>query len=238
MRMCRGASVSGSGCGGGGRTMSRAPIRPVRFRSGPRCGTLKIKMTSDLLSFALAYAARGYRVHPVIQGGKNPLTSRGCLDATRDKSAIRANWGRWIEANIGIATDGLLVVDIDPAGAGWGADHEMSMTAAGGVTTKTPRGHHVWFRAPEGVDMRCSASRIAPGIDVRANGGYVVAPPSRTEHGEYVGDLPPRRELAEAPMWLVELATRAPTAGGNATRPPVRGGGSGRTTAYGAAAPT
>src|SRR5215218_4202398 len=75
---------------------------------------------SDLLRAALEYAEHGWPVFPCKQGGKEPLTRRGHLDASTDPRQIHLWWNRWPGANIGIPTgqrSGLLVLDVDqPAG--------------------------------------------------------------------------------------------------------------------------
>lgn len=127
---------------------------------------------------ALWYAELGYRVFPCVPGEKRPLTPRGCLDATADLEQVEAWWSQWPDANVGLATDGLLVVDIDGADNPWpGVERQLDL--ARGPVARTPRGgtHH-YHRQPEGAGWRNTASKLAPLVDTRANGGYVLAPPS------------------------------------------------------------
>lgn len=83
---------------------------------------------------------------------------------------------RWPDANLGIVTgalSGLVVVDADgEAGLAWIKQH-LPVT---GVYVRTGRGWHAYFRHPGG-NVR-NRGRIAPEVDIRADGGYVVAPPS------------------------------------------------------------
>jgi hypothetical protein len=66
-------------------------------------------------------------------------------------------------------------------------------------TVKTPRGHHFYFRAIDGVITKNSASKLAPNLDVRGVGGFVNAPPTP---GYEVLLNPPLRVL---PVWLADL---------------------------------
>ena len=87
-----------------------------------------------------------------------------------------------------------------------------------GAVAATPRGgKHYIFRAPAGTNIRCRTGQLAPRVDIRAEGGYILVPPSR------VGGKPyqfapgleldrPLAELPEPPAWLVaELAEDAPS---------------------------
>jgi hypothetical protein len=121
--------------------------------------------------------------------GKHPRTSNGLLDATTEIGKVRDFWERWPTANIGIATgpSGLVVIDVDPKNGGdvsfESLRAELAPETFGTVTALTGGGgEHYYFR-DEGARFRNSASLIAPGIDVRAVGGYVVAPPSVHESG-------------------------------------------------------
>lgn len=152
-----------------------------------------------MLEIALSYAARGWHVFPVhvaLNGrcscnrdcrnpGKHPRTKNGLLDATTDEATIRRWWGMWGgTSNIGIATgpSGLLVVDIDPR---HGGDEAFRDLIADNVEAwqKTPTvltgggGQHYYYQAPD-VPMRNSTGALGSGIDIRGDGGYVIAPPS------------------------------------------------------------
>jgi hypothetical protein len=186
--------------------------------------------TDELWSHAVAYAVRGWPVLPVwwplagacacgrpdcSKPGKHPLIRRGFHAATTDLDLIRRWWTRWPFANVGIRTgaaSGLLVVDIDGAAgmeslrtlsAGHGPLHGAWVRSGSG-------GWHVYLRCPDGQRVPSSVARIGPGIDVRAEGGSIVAPPSRhASGGRYrwaqLGVEPP-----SAPGWLVERALPPP----------------------------
>ena len=186
---------------------------------------------SPTLAAAVDLANRGWSVFPV--RGKIPWIpkeqgGRGCLDATQDVKMIEGWWGRWPSAGIGLATgapSGVWVLDVD------GQDGERALRALerehgdlpSTVEALTPRGRHLYWRLPPQVDLRCSASRVASGIDVRGTGGYVVAPPSRHPDGGWyaweVTGHPEDQDVADAPPWLLELVTTPPATNGVA--PPV-----------------
>jgi hypothetical protein len=67
-----------------------------------------------MLESALRYAEQGYPVFPCAPGRKQPLTPNGLLDATTDLDQIEAWWTATPNANIGLVTNGLLVIDVDP----------------------------------------------------------------------------------------------------------------------------
>ena len=168
------------------------------------------------LDAAQSYAERGWAVFPVCAGQKCPATVNGYKDATTDANQIK-NWFRDKEYNLGIATglSGLVVIDIDGK-----AGHESLRDLCAGrdwpdtytVQTRTPDGRHYYFRAPAGRLVRCSAGRLGKGIDVRAQGGYVVAPPSWVE-ADHKGPAGAYRVLldvpaADLPDWLATLLTQ------------------------------
>lgn len=175
-------------------------------------------VVASMLEAALAYAELGYAVFPCVPNGKVPLTEHGLSDATTDATRIENWWHARSDANIAIATNGLLVVDVDGADNPW-MTPERELSLAVGPVQNTPRGgSHFWFRLPVGVDLRNTTSRIADRVDTRANGGYVLVAPSRVDDKPYAWR--PDLELAvtpeglpEPPAWLLEilLATPAPS---------------------------
>lgn len=135
---------------------------------------------------ALHYAAQGLRVFPVKKGtkgaGGGQLLRSWKNEATTDPAVISAWWSTWPDADICIATgNGLAVIDLDVKGKedgmasmlGWVADNgNMPPTAV--ARTGSGGQHHYYL-----VNGTFPNSRgLFPGIDIRSDGGYVVAPPS------------------------------------------------------------
>ena len=170
----------------------------------------------ESLAAALAYAARGWRVFPV-KADKAPLTHHGLKDATTDSEQVREWWRRWPNAGVAIATgrkSGLFVLDVDPEHGGDETLHELERRHGELPETVCCEtgggGEHYCFTHPSGIEIRNSAGRLGPGLDVRGTGGYTVAPPSPHPSGRgYAWDVPPdESELAAPPAWLVEDAAR------------------------------
>jgi hypothetical protein len=139
--------------------------------------------TSDggAVQTALDYAAMGLCVFPT--NGKTPRVK------WRDKSSIdpdtiRGWWARWPDAGIGIdcGRSGLVVIDVDLKNgvdgvAGWKQLADGRAPAVNFYAATPSGGWHVYYRDPDGR-YRNSAGQLAPGVDVRGVGGYVVAPGS------------------------------------------------------------
>jgi len=164
---------------------------------------------SPLLSAALAYVEMGYAVFPCRPNSKLPATSHGHRDATTDAEQIRQWWQRQQNRNIGLVCAGLLVVDVDPGGLTWPGDDDkrLAIKATGCPVQRTPRnGFHLLFSVPAGHHWRCSAGLLAPGVDVRCAGGFIVAAPSTVKGKPYqwIRPLVPKLELPFPPDWLVE----------------------------------
>ena len=183
------------------------------------------------LKVALSYAERGWLVFPLWEplsdgtcscdkpdcedAGKHPRTPNGFKDATTDEETIRGWWGKWPDANIGIRTgreSGLLVLDVDPRHGGDKslAELEQDFGKLPHTTgSKTGDGHHVFFAYPkDAVEVGCHAN-LRPGLDVRGDGGFVVAPPSLHHSGAtYAWDAslhPDQTALADPPARLLDL---------------------------------
>ena len=138
---------------------------------------------NDLLDAAVRYASLGWEVFPLAARSKVPKKgSRGLWDATSDPEQVRAWWTADPNANIGIATAGLIVIDVDSLDSWRELRAELGLNDDT-VTCETPTGGlHVYYRA-NGTPIGCSVGKLGPGLDVRAEGGYVVAPPSIHPNG-------------------------------------------------------
>jgi hypothetical protein len=160
-----------------------------------------------MIRSALSLAAQGVAVFPCCCRGKTPAVAGGLKAATTDRDQITAWWTANSDYNIAIATgeiSNLFVVDVD------GADAEIELQRLGlpaTVEVTTARGKHYYFKYPN-VSVRNSASKIARGIDVRATGGYCIAPPSVHESG-HVYRWAGARAVAAAPDQLIaEISER------------------------------
>ena len=170
------------------------------------------------LEAALEYASHGMPVFPCNPLDKKPLTAHGFKDASKDEAQIRAWWTQWPNAMIGAPTgpaSGMWVVDLDldPVKKLDGKATFQQLLAQRGpipdtLKTITPRGgEHLIFSWDSSIDIRNSASKIGPGIDVRGNGGYVCLPPSKSANGgEYRWAPGGPKQAAPAPAWLIALA--------------------------------
>jgi hypothetical protein len=171
---------------------------------------------------ALHYAALGLAVIPLYgvnetsgcdcgtrdcpSPGKHPATAHGLKDASRDDERILGWWDGKMDCNVGVATgqvSGVIVLDVD------GVDGAASLATLGPLPptwrSATGRGEHLWFRHPGGV-IPNFVKRL-PGLDLRGDGGYVVAPPSRHHTGRQYEWIvsPENTALADVPARLLEL---------------------------------
>ena len=175
----------------------------------------------SLLRSALAMAARGCYVFPCVAGGKQPaLRGNWQLHATTDVARVEAWWaGRPYNIGLSCGPSGLVVLDLDVPKAGpdgeSGMDSLARLAASAGqpcptrtFTVRTPSGGwHLYFRTPA-QKIPNSAGRLAPHLDIRADGGYVVAPGSRiAEHGYTICNATAPVPL---PAWLATQLARRP----------------------------
>lgn len=171
----------------------------------------------DLLQAALELTELGAVVFPVAPRQKAPALLKSWQQiANANAPTVLQWWTRHPRANIALlcgASSGVVVVDID------GAEGEATLAALerehgalpATVTVLTGRGRHLYFAHP-GCDVSNSAGRIGPKIDVKADGGYVLAPPSLHPSGAVYRWAPGRRlgaiALAAMPEWLLALALK------------------------------
>ncbi len=175
-------------------------------------------MTECLLA-ALAYASRGWRVIPLTRpprgDGKKPLLTNWTLQASNDPIVIDQWWQQWPEANVGIVTgkaSGLVVLDVDPKNGG--DESLLDQIAANGPLPNTVEcltgggGRHLYFQYP-GQLIQNSAGLLGPGLDIRGDGGQVVAPPSVHKSGNrYVWEAssdPMVAPIAPLPDWIARI---------------------------------
>jgi hypothetical protein len=157
--------------------------------------------------------------------GKHPLTTHGLKDASIDEVVIRKWWAQWPHANVLIRTGlvggrCLIAIDVDPRHNG---DESLAeVIARHGELPPTPMtctgggGQHIFLWAAREVPNSAGKEndgRFGEGVDIRGEGGYVIAAPSRHSSGRTYewdsGAHPADIALAEAPQWLVELACKS-----------------------------
>lgn len=180
-----------------------------------------------LVDAALAAAVRGWHVFPLVPEGKTPIVREWETRATTDRGQILRWWSGHPRGNVGVAVgrSGLAVVDLDGArgdapperfaGARNGMDVLAMLAAEAGeqvpvdtYTVATPRGRHLYFSAPQGVELRNTAARLGWRVDTRGHGGYVVGAGSRRAEGVY--RVIRRVPVVELPAWLAEALAPPP----------------------------
>lgn len=184
--------------------------------------------TNALLDAALAYAARGWQVFPCHTPtqpgcsctkrdackdiGKHPRTKNGLSDASTDEAQIRRWWQMWPFANVAIRTgaiSGLVVLDRDNYKGGADSLEELERTysplPATALGLTGGGGVHYVFGHP-GSHVKTGVDTLGPGLDTRADGGYIIAPPSLHTSGKRytweVAHEPDDMPLAPLPDWV------------------------------------
>jgi len=159
---------------------------------------------TTLLSAAIEYAKKGIPVFPLAPTAKTPVVKWG-TEATTDLDIITGWWTQNPAFNIGLVTgakSGIAVIDFDTEAA-WLDGNEKGLSTA--PTVKTAKGYHVYCNHQDG--LRNFQKRVdLPGIDLRAEGGYVVAPPSIHETGVTYSWVAGKEfealSLGTLPLWL------------------------------------
>jgi putative DNA primase/helicase len=171
----------------------------------------------NVRSEAIAYRQRGWCPIPIRDRSKKPDLVE--LEPYLSRRATKEELDSWSWPGVGIVTgplSGILVLDAD------GPEGEAELKRHGHPATPMVRtarqGLHLYFAHP-GVEVR-TGIRVGPGLDLKAAGGYVVAPPSVGPNGKsYEWILSPEEVgLADPPSWVMQLIDRP---GRNGTAPPV-----------------
>lgn len=170
------------------------------------------------LQAAINYAEQGIHVFPLKPNSKLPLTANGFYDATTDIGVINGWWQKTPKANIGIPTgriNGIMALDIDFKDGKNGFESLIHLEELHGFipetrTHNTPSGgSHLIFLTGK-HEISGSAGKLGNGLDIRANGGYIVAPPSVIDDSKYFVENP-ESLICEVPEWLVKLANEKKT---------------------------
>lgn len=172
--------------------------------------------TRGFLEAAAAYARLGYVPVP-LNKDRRPIL-RGWPDAEAGKDAARDRFEQCTAHGVALLTRGFIVLDQDRNHAD-GVDGVASFTAlveahGGDFPSEAPcvrsrrGGAHVYLAAPAGVTMRSSASKIAPGVDIKAGRALATCPP--TPGYCWLSLLNPLADLPPAPDWLIRLSCPPP----------------------------
>lgn len=181
---------------------------------------------SPLGSAALSYASHDIPVFPLHEvdatgkcscregascesPGKHPRIKKNLVRATTDKVQIHTWWERWPNANIAILTghvSRLVSFDMDTYKPGAMTPDDVEEKLGKLPDTRTistgSDGLQMYYLIPEGEILKgIPENGLGPGLCVKANGGYVVAPPSRTK-GAY--ETTKHCAIADAPDWLLK----------------------------------
>ena len=175
---------------------------------------------------ALALARRGFRVFPLRPNRKAPVFKGGFYLGTTDVAQIIEWWTLKPNANIGIRTGaGLLLIDLDRKNGLDGVERleELDMLygpvpwdSLGAETASG--GRHIFVSYDPSLFVGCSTSKLAPGIDIKADGGLAVGVGSRINEKPYVATGGP--DILPCPEWLLDriIAVGATPHGGRAER--------------------
>lgn len=170
------------------------------------------------LEAALHLAALDLKIIPLCRRAKIPARKGWRDHATADAPVLRNLFARE-GLNLGVATgapSGVWVLDLDVKDGARGLETLAALEARhGGIEgawrSRTPSGgYHLWFSCSEGWRIGCRVG-VLPGLDVRGDGGFIVAPPSRLATGAYSWIASPPCVLpATAPAWLLNLVAPPP----------------------------
>ena len=169
----------------------------------------------NFLNNAILYSKMNIKTFPVKKQGKSPLCQNGFKSATTELSVLQTWNKQFPDCNIGIPTgaiNNIFVVDIDgEIGAKSLATLEEKYGKLNAPTVLTGKGKHLYFKMPENIEIKSSVSKLDDHIDIRGNGGYVVAPPSIHENGnQYTWEnFAFDQEFPTAPNWLLRLISNS-----------------------------
>jgi hypothetical protein len=182
---------------------------------------------NDLQQSAIEYAKRGLRIIPLRPRTKIPLLVNWVNQASSDTKIITNWWTDYPDANIGCVTgkeSGIFVLDVDcHEGKADGRDTLRELELTHGQLPDTVEqitgggGRQMFFRYPPAGEIKnkTGSGAIAPGLEIKGDGGQVVLPPSiHPDTGrEYVWEASSSIcdvEIVEAPEWLINLITATP----------------------------
>jgi Bifunctional DNA primase/polymerase, N-terminal len=164
----------------GTEQVQRAALLDLRGRGriiseGVWCAMTAPKSAGSLAD-AIILASEGLHCFPCA-ASKRPATPHGFLDASADPAVLQELWARYPGPLVGVrtgSTSRIDVLDLDRKhreAMEWWSSYRDRLPLTRVHRTRSGGLHLVFQHAP---DIRCSASRIAPGVDVRGDGGYVI----------------------------------------------------------------
>lgn len=169
------------------------------------------------LAAALALADYGFSVFPLVPNEKRPLIENWRNLATNNPDQVRQWWNAEPNANIGVSTENLLVIDVDPRNGGNATFTEVITTGQitgeefpGTLAAGTQGGGtHMLYWLRHGTQVRGDnrGRVLGKGLDIKSYGGFIVGAGSTIDGRPYYwkqGYEPNKREFAEAPQWLVQ----------------------------------
>lgn len=178
------------------------------FRKGPRRGLLSGVQVSLRPGFAV------FPLYPVQEGGACGCGNVECKASGKHPAYAYSTLkkGERVQGRAGcgygIATgerSGFFALDFDNLESLKAMEEDPARPLPTTAGVWTARGVHLYFKQPAGVRVKNSASELAPGVDVRGEGGFVVAPGSQHKSGAVYAELKPEGlAIADAPAWLLE----------------------------------
>ena len=153
---------------------------------------MKKQERKTVKQYTAIYTKKGFCVLPIVPNDKKPLTKNGYKDASKDREKVLEQFKKHPKANIAIATgkaySGFWVLDVDKKGDEDGSiviEHIQLITGKFNTrTVHTPSGGtHYYFKCGN-EDLGCR-TRIFSGVDIKGEGGYVLAPPSKINGNRY-----------------------------------------------------
>ena len=162
------------------------------------------------LELAHTYADLKWQSFPCLPRDKKPIVK--WVEAATTEINMLNGWWDDTGANIAVACgkrSGIIVIDIDKNHDGYETMADLLIKY--GALPQTPvvttgsGGEHIYFKHP-GIEIRNSAGKLGRGIDVRGDGGYVIAPPSIHPNGiAYEWAVSPSVPLADMPAWMIDI---------------------------------
>jgi hypothetical protein len=180
-------------------------------------------MGMNFFDAAATLVSVGFKVFPLVPGAKLPLVKVWQKVATDDADLIGEWANKWPNANIGVATGDVVVIDLDVKDGRNGMQDLAALARTGKALPPSPiavtpsGGRHLYFRAAPGVrnivGISGSGRGLGNGVDVRASGGFVVAPPSELANCQqsYRWLVPPMTpEFPRLPEWALKMLLPPP----------------------------